>query len=37
MMDPEYLKEKYNDHNFNEGQTGGVLKLIQFTKKANVG
>ncbi|KAF1761839.1 hypothetical protein GCK72_010098 [Caenorhabditis remanei] len=32
----EYLKEKYNDHNFNEGQTGGVLKLIQFTKKANI-
>lgn len=36
LMDPEYLKEKYNDHNFNEGQTGGVLKLIQFTKRANV-
>ncbi|CAA83623.2 ATP-dependent DNA helicase II subunit 2 [Caenorhabditis elegans] len=36
MMDPEYLKEKYNDHNFNEGQTGGVLKLIQFTKRANI-
>uniref|UniRef100_A0A1I7V4Z2 ATP-dependent DNA helicase II subunit 2 n=1 Tax=Caenorhabditis tropicalis TaxID=1561998 RepID=A0A1I7V4Z2_9PELO len=36
MMDPDYMKEKYNDHNFNEGQTGGVLKLIQFTKKANI-
>ncbi|PIC37862.1 hypothetical protein B9Z55_010060 [Caenorhabditis nigoni] len=23
MMDQDYLKEKYNDHNFNEGQTGG--------------
>lgn len=36
MMDPDYLKEKYNDHNFNDGQTGGVLKLIQFTKRANI-
>ncbi|CAP35587.2 Protein CBR-CKU-80 [Caenorhabditis briggsae] len=36
MMDQDYLKEKYNDHNFNEGQTGGVLKLIQFTKRANI-
>uniref|UniRef100_A0A8R1HZB4 ATP-dependent DNA helicase II subunit 2 n=2 Tax=Caenorhabditis japonica TaxID=281687 RepID=A0A8R1HZB4_CAEJA len=36
MMDPEYLIEKYNNHNFNEGQTGGVLKLIQFTKRANI-
>lgn len=36
MMDPEYLTEKYSNHNFNEGQTGGVLKLIQFTKKANI-
>ncbi|PIC42816.1 hypothetical protein B9Z55_009769 [Caenorhabditis nigoni] len=36
MMDQDYIKEKYNDHNFNEGQTGGVLKLIQFTKRANI-
>lgn len=28
---------RYNRHNFNEGEQRGCMKLIQFTKRKNVG
>lgn len=28
--------EGYKDHNFNEGEKGGCLKLLQFTERSNV-
>ncbi|CAB3403440.1 unnamed protein product [Caenorhabditis bovis] len=36
FVDDNELKEQYNNHNFNEGEKGGCLKLIQFTKRANI-
>ncbi|CAI5446159.1 unnamed protein product [Caenorhabditis angaria] len=36
FFDDDEIKSQYNNHNFNDGEKGGCLKLIQFTKKENI-